>query len=141
MHLILLLAVSGVGAWGTTQYLNAKALSEPDLTPKIGGWNANWLLGGLGVAGLIMGGPIVAALGAGVLAGSVISPMIAARTKEGLDNVIAAQRGAAAIAGPTAAQLTAGPVNPFAAGLWQAGNAASAAARQGVGIFNRAPRS
>lgn len=143
MHLILLFAVSGVGAWGATQWLNSRALAEPDLTPRVGGMNANWLMGGLGLAGLVLGGPVVAALGAGVLMGSVISPWISARTKEGLDNVIAVQRQLGVTAPNAAAPLVAGPVNPFAAGIAQMANQAQAGARQGLSLFNRqgVPRS
>ena len=92
MHLILLLAVAGASAWGSSAALGAAAMQQPDLTPRVAGFNANWLMGGLGVAGLILGGPILAAAGAGAIAGALINKMSMARTDAGLQNVLALQQ-------------------------------------------------
>jgi hypothetical protein len=66
-----LLVASSVGGLG---YLNRNASQQPDLMPRIwGDWNARAVMGGLGLAGLVLGGPILGSIGAGLLISSIAS--------------------------------------------------------------------
>lgn len=89
VHLILILAVAGGTAWACSQALNASGMTQKDLTPRVGGYNANMLTAGLGLIGLLVGGPLLAAAGAGAIAGSLINVATTPRIEAGFQNVVA----------------------------------------------------
>lgn len=135
MHLLWLVVLSGGSAWVTHSYLSNKAATEgsTDLVPRIMGYNATTLMGGLGVAALLFGSPMLAAIGVGAAVGSIVTRGTMALAAEAYD--AGAQRQlpgprppapAAPGARPTAPGAPARPKGGgFLANLWGAGKAAT----------------
>jgi len=131
-----LLLLTGIGAAATDVYVYRSGSESPDLTPRIGGVPAVPALGVIGILAALMGGSIMAPIGAGVAIGAILGGQNLKTAKEGLDSAVASriaamQQGGAgapappALPGPAAqpAGFWGGAAN-FAMNLLQPQNAA-----------------
>lgn len=73
MHALLLILVGGAAGISTHNGIVGAYTSGTGDEPKVMGIKASSLMTGLGVAGLLFGGPIIAAAGAGMALGGLLS--------------------------------------------------------------------
>ena len=88
---LLLLGLTTISAGVTGISLNKAGTEDPTLTPKIFGLDATMVTAGGGVLLALLGGPLMAAIGAGLLAGSVVSWDGLKRDRDGLEEQIMAK--------------------------------------------------
>lgn len=88
---LLLLGLTTISAGVTGISLNKAGTEDPTLTPKIFGLDATMVTAGGGVLLALLGGPLMAAIGAGLLAGSVVSWDGLKRVRDGLEEQIMAK--------------------------------------------------
>lgn len=76
MPMLLLVLLSGGTAWMTHNYLSDKAAREGSVSspmPTILGYDSTKLMVGIGIGSLILGTPLIAAIGIGAALGAVIT--------------------------------------------------------------------
>lgn len=72
---LLLLLGTGIVAIGTDVFLARRAWVDQNLVPRIGQFDARKIGIGIGLAGLLVGGPVLGTLGAGVAIGTILGSM------------------------------------------------------------------
>lgn len=118
---ILLLLGTGISALATNAVMYRTAYENPvDLVPKYNDWDLRKVGLGLGVIGLVAGGPIIAAVSTGVLLGTVLSTQSLGVFKDAILNYRQSQ-GAPQLPGPAAPQIP-GPTAPGPGGFWNMAN-------------------
>lgn len=70
---ILLLLGTGIVALATNATMANLAWTDKDLTPRIQEWDARKIGIGLGIVGMLVGGPIIGSIGTGVALGTLLS--------------------------------------------------------------------
>lgn len=107
LHVILLLAVGGVSAVGANTYFNNRVAADPNLmAPTVLGMDTRNFGIGLGLVGLALGGPLVAAAGVGLALGSFMNKQGVSFAKTGMAEVVQAARGA--LPGPVQTDVPSG---------------------------------
>lgn len=115
MILPLLYAGMGATAYVTSGKLQEGAAENGMKFQEYAGVETPKLLGGLGLAGLIFGGPVVAAIGAGLALGSLEAHRNVTVVREGIATYIKQQMGPT-LPGPTAPQIP--PTLPVEPTIW-----------------------
>lgn len=128
-HPLILLGMLAAGVVGTNGYLLRSSTQDPKLVPHLMGVDARYVMGGVGLAAVVLGGfvpvigPILATVGAGAVIGAMTNADTTGVVAGGLDNVvkawIASHGGAPQLPGPTSPPLDAsGAPTPPAARGW-----------------------
>lgn len=107
---LFLLGLSGMTTLGGGAYLNRAALSNPELKPEIGGMDARKVTSGVGLAMMLLGGPVFQAVGVGLAASGLLNIDTTNLVKNGLEAFIQANRNPAPAAEPP--PMLAAPVAP-----------------------------
>lgn len=82
LHPVALLVLGG-GAYGANMYLDDRTYTPEGIAePQIGGFNARYVIGGLGLAASVMTGGLVGLLGAGAAVGSLLNAQTSAQVTE-----------------------------------------------------------
>lgn len=82
MHPVALL-VMGAGAYGANMYLDDQTYTPEGIAePQIGGFNARYVIGGLGLVASMMTGGLVGLLGTGAAVGSLLNAQTAQEVTE-----------------------------------------------------------
>lgn len=77
LHPVALLVMGG-GAYATNRYLDGETYIPDGIAePQIGGFNARYIIGGLGLVASVMTGGLVGLLGAGAAVGSLLNAQTA----------------------------------------------------------------
>lgn len=128
-HPFIVLGLIGLGVVGTEGYLVRKGSQDPELTPRIMGYDARYVMGGLGVTALVLGsfvpvfGPVLATIGAGMTIGAVSNTDTMSVVGRGLEAAVKRQiegggGGAPQLPGPVAPPLDAPEAPRGGGGGW-----------------------
>lgn len=112
---LLLLVGTGIVALATNVGLANAAWSDPELVPKLYGWDARKIGFAAGVVGLLIGGPVLGTLGAGVLIGTAIGAVDLGMFKDAIVAFKKSNPNALPFGGDTTPELPAPPTDPGAA--------------------------
>jgi len=108
---ILLLGLTAASTAGSGYLLNRSTLGDPNLEPKLfGKLDTRVATGVVGLAGLLLGGPLVAAIGAGLVGSSIVNMDTSKLVKQGLESFL--QNQAAQIPANVPAQIPEQPIPP-----------------------------